>query len=58
VLHALPVSEAHICPVRALAEWLVESNITQGYIFRKISSGDRVAEANRPMVCAYFLSIP
>jgi len=51
VLHALPAEEAHLCPIRALAEWLEASNIKQGYLFRKISSGDRVLEANCPIVC-------
>ena len=57
VLHALPASEAQLCPVHALAEWLVECNITQGYLFHKIASGDHVAEANCPMVCVYFPSM-
>jgi hypothetical protein len=49
-LHRLPEADAHLCPIRALAEWLVVSRITEGYLFRKMASGDRVAEANSPMV--------
>ncbi|KAG1885196.1 hypothetical protein F4604DRAFT_1574105 [Suillus subluteus] len=44
-------SEAHLCPVRALAAWLKESKVTSGYLFRKIASGDQISEANSPMVC-------
>lgn len=53
VLFALPEHEAHLCPVRALAEWLAEAKLSGGYIFRKIASGDRVSESNRPMVCIF-----
>jgi len=49
-LYALPEHEAHLCPVRALANWLLVSRVTTGYIFQKIASGDWVAEANTPMV--------
>jgi hypothetical protein len=57
VLYELPQEEAHLCPVRALAEWLAESKINQGYIFRKIASGDRVSETNRPMVQFSFFPV-
>jgi hypothetical protein len=39
-LHVLPESEAHLCPIRALAEWLSVSGIRTGYIFQKMASGD------------------
>jgi hypothetical protein len=51
-LWVLPEDEAHLCPVRAIAAWLRESRIDSGYIFRKIYTGDRIAEANIPMVCS------
>lgn len=31
----------HLCPVRAYAEWIVQTRITEGFIFRKMGSGDR-----------------
>ncbi|KAF9233221.1 hypothetical protein BU15DRAFT_54209, partial [Melanogaster broomeanus] len=49
--------EAHLCPVRALAEWLDASRITSGYLFRKIASGDRVVEANTPLTSEQFLEM-
>lgn len=49
-LHLLPEEEAHLCPVRALADWFSVSRITTGYVFRKMASGDRPVEANTPMV--------
>jgi hypothetical protein len=40
----------YLCPVHALADWVAVSGINEGYLFRKMASGDRVAEANSPMV--------
>ena len=44
--------QAHLCPVRALAEWVQVSGINKGYLFRRIWSGDHVADLdkNTPMV--------
>ncbi|KAG2748107.1 hypothetical protein P692DRAFT_20848821 [Suillus brevipes Sb2] len=58
-LHDLQLTsnEAHLCPVRALAEWINASEITTGYLFRKFASGDRVAEANQPMTSERFLEM-
>ncbi|KAG2363600.1 hypothetical protein BDR07DRAFT_1483459 [Suillus spraguei] len=55
-LWVLPLDEAHICPARALAAWLRESKLTSGYLFRKVASGNCIAEANSPMV--YYYCIP
>ena len=43
---------AHLCPIRALAEWVQVSGINKGHLFRRIWSGDRVADLdkNTPMV--------
>ena len=48
----LTEDEAHLCPIRALAEWVQVSGINKGYLFRRIWSGDRVADLdkNTPMV--------
>jgi hypothetical protein len=48
----LKEDEAHLCPIRALAEWVQVSGINKGYLFRRIWSGDRVADLdkNTPMV--------
>ncbi|KIJ58549.1 hypothetical protein HYDPIDRAFT_102429 [Hydnomerulius pinastri MD-312] len=56
-LWVFPQSEAHLCPVRAIAEWIQASSITTGFLFRKIASGDRVAEANAPMSSEQFLEM-
>jgi len=40
-LYPLPEEEAHLCPVRALSEWIAASKITSGNLFRKIMSNDR-----------------
>lgn len=50
-LWALPEQEAYLCPVRALAEWIHESKIKRGYIFRKMNKYDQPAsEENAAMV--------
>lgn len=49
-LYLLPPHLAHLCPIRALAEWLIVSEITDGYLFRKMASGDRVSAQNSHMV--------
>lgn len=49
-LHMFPPHLAHLCPIRALAHWLYVSGITDGYLFRKIASGDRVSTQNSHMV--------
>ena len=51
-LHAQEDDQAHLCPIRALAEWVKVSGIKEGYLFRRIWSGDRVADLdkNTPMV--------
>ena len=40
-LYPLPEEEAHLCPVRALSEWIIASEITSGNLFRKFASNDR-----------------
>ncbi|KAJ7799310.1 DNA breaking-rejoining enzyme [Mycena olivaceomarginata] len=43
----------------ALAEWLKVSGITDGYLFRKMASGDRVSPQNSPMVrYAFVIAYP
>ncbi|KAJ6543209.1 hypothetical protein DFH09DRAFT_1391607, partial [Mycena vulgaris] len=56
-LHLLPPHLAHLCSIRALAEWLMVSGITEGYLFRKMASGDRVSEQNSHMTSDFFLEM-
>ncbi|KAF9471373.1 hypothetical protein BDN70DRAFT_909371 [Pholiota conissans] len=58
VLHPIPIEDAHLCPVRALCEWLHASRISSGYVFRKMTSGDRPsAEETSPMASCQYLSV-
>lgn len=57
VLKEMPPTMAHLCPVRALAEWLAETGIKTGYLFQKIGAHDRVIATNEPMVCASIYSL-
>lgn len=49
-IHEFPQEWEHLCPVRALQEWIHATKLYEGYVFRKIASGDRLADANEPMV--------
>lgn len=46
----MPEEEAFLCPVRAMAEWIGASQITSGYVFRRMASGDRPSQRDSPMV--------
>ncbi|KAN0074520.1 hypothetical protein V8E55_011932 [Tylopilus felleus] len=56
-LYALHESEAHLCAVQALADWIVTSCISSGYLFCKITSEDCVTETNAPMTSEQFLEL-
>jgi hypothetical protein len=53
VLHSLPQEMKHLCPVRAYVDWINATSIQDGYIFRKMASGDRVSMNNEPMVWVF-----
>ncbi|KAK0462316.1 DNA breaking-rejoining enzyme [Desarmillaria tabescens] len=58
VLRALPAHMAHLCPVRALAEWIDASEITQGYLFPNIDKRDRpITVKNTAMKPEVFLQL-
>ncbi len=50
VLHEQPEEFAHLCAVRTYGEWLEVSQITHGYIFCRIASGDQTFLNNQQMV--------
>ena len=50
VLWELNAAEAHLCPVRALAEYINPSKITLGYVFQAFTSQDRLVANNTPMI--------
>lgn len=50
VLHEMPAHMAHLCPVRAYAEWVNATKFTTGYVFRKLGAGDRPGDGSTPMV--------
>lgn len=51
-LFTLNEEEAHLCPIRALANWIGVSRLNRGYLFRRIWSGDCVGDDDKPMVRA------
>lgn len=51
----MPEEEAYLCPVRAMAEWINASEITSGYVFRRMASGDRASQRDSPMVSIMLL---
>jgi hypothetical protein len=56
MLHLLPEEMAHLCPVRAYAAWISVTSIQDGYVFRKLASGDRPLINNEPMVYVFLNS--
>ena len=50
MLHLFLEEMAYLCPVRAYAAWISTTSIQDGYIFRKMASGDHVLINNEPMV--------
>jgi hypothetical protein len=40
-VYPLDEEEAHLCPVRAMAEWIKESQVTSGFMFRRFMAQDR-----------------
>ncbi|KAK0457945.1 uncharacterized protein EV420DRAFT_1620828 [Desarmillaria tabescens] len=58
VLRMLLADMAHLCPVRALAEWISASEILHGYLFRKMDKRDRpIVVKNSPMTPEVFLEL-
>src|SRR3990167_7803456 len=43
---AIPNGNEKLCAVRALKMWLEISNITEGFIFRRIYKGDKISDNN------------
>ena len=45
---------AHLCPVRAYADWVSASEINEGYVFHNLGAGGRpVQNKGTPMVRIY-----
>jgi hypothetical protein len=55
-LHMQAADQAHLCLVQALADWISISKVKEGHLFRKIWSGDQVADLdnNKAMVSGPF----
>lgn len=43
-LYMLDEEDAHLCPVRAIAQWIESAQKEEGPLFRKMNSGDRVSD--------------
>ncbi|TEB15131.1 hypothetical protein FA13DRAFT_1651392, partial [Coprinellus micaceus] len=48
---------AHLCPVRALAEYIQASKLTSGYVFRAFASQDRLVANDVAMTSERFLTL-
>lgn len=57
VLHLLLEEEAYLCPVHALADWILASGITSRYLFQRIAAGDHPSAQDSPMVSTDTLPI-
>jgi hypothetical protein len=55
-IYPLDVEEAHLCPVRAMGQWIKASQITSGFLFRRFMAQDRPsAHEDTAMVSRYML---
>ncbi|KAF9487094.1 DNA breaking-rejoining enzyme [Pleurotus eryngii] len=57
VLHRLPDYFQHLCPVCALCDWILASQLSSGYVFRKMLSGDRFSTTDIAMTSEQFLKL-
>ncbi|KAK0217978.1 hypothetical protein IW262DRAFT_1560948 [Armillaria fumosa] len=58
ILRELPKDMAHLCPVRALVEWVNASEILHGYLFRRMDKRDRpIVAKNTHMTAEAFLEL-
>ncbi|KAJ8688803.1 hypothetical protein PTI98_013551 [Pleurotus ostreatus] len=57
VLRRLPDYFQHLCPVRALCDWILASQLSSGYVFRKVLSGDRFSATDIAMTSEQFLEL-
>ncbi|KAF9072883.1 DNA breaking-rejoining enzyme [Rhodocollybia butyracea] len=56
-LKKLPEELKHLCPVRAYAEWVDQTHINEGFIFRKMDLRDRhAADSSKHMSSDQFLA--
>lgn len=44
------INQRYMDPVHILLCWIYESEITEGYIFRRFLTGDRISTENKPLV--------
>jgi len=57
-IYPLDEEEAHLCPVRAVAEWIKASQITSGFLFRRFMAQDRPsAHEDTAMTSEKFLEL-
>ncbi|KAF8962215.1 hypothetical protein BDZ97DRAFT_1733231, partial [Flammula alnicola] len=58
-LWTFPEDNKALCPVRALARWIVASDLSTGYIFRTLGSGDRAPNAalDVPITSSRFIQL-
>jgi hypothetical protein len=49
-LHAFPSEWEHLCPVRALMEWINATQLNEGYVFRKVAANDILVSEDKPTV--------
>ncbi|KAJ3551648.1 hypothetical protein NP233_g13041 [Leucocoprinus birnbaumii] len=57
ILHEMPKDMMHLCPIRAFARWVNATNTNEGFIFRRIASGDRLGEGSLSMTAEAFLEM-
>lgn len=52
-LYKLPPAESHLCPVRALANWINIGGFKSGYLFRSVWTRDRISNNDHPIASIF-----
>jgi hypothetical protein len=53
-IYPLDEEEAHLCPVRAMGEWIKASEVTSGFLFRRFMSQDRPSAHEDTAMVSFF----
>ncbi|KAI0667790.1 hypothetical protein C8Q78DRAFT_1082069 [Trametes maxima] len=55
-LHRMPIEDAFMCPVRALARWIELTKAPPGYLFPPVRRGDKIGSSENHIVRTYAVS--
>jgi hypothetical protein len=54
-IYPLDEEEAHLCPVRAMAQWIKASQVTSGFLFRRFMAQDGPSAHEDTSMVSYYM---